>query len=67
MKQSKIRTVPQFVGDKMNKIMDRAARESDSWMPLIAGSALLAFGISQRSRTGTVLAVVGGGMALTGV
>jgi uncharacterized membrane protein len=47
--------------------MDRTVRESDSWLPLIAGSALLAYGISQRSPSGTVLAVLGGSVALTGV
>lgn len=50
----------------MNSTIDRAIHESDSWLPFIAGSALVAYGIGQRSRVGTALAILGGGMVFTG-
>jgi uncharacterized membrane protein len=50
----------------MNRTRDRAISETDVWLPVIAGSALMAYGIGQRSRIGTALAVLGGGMVFGG-
>lgn len=50
----------------MNRMMRRRISESESWLPMIAGSAMVAYGLGQRSRVGTALALLGGGMVFSG-
>ncbi|MEJ7607474.1 MAG: SRPBCC family protein [Bryobacteraceae bacterium] len=40
--------------------------ESDSWLPVITGGALVVYGFARRTPLGAVLAMIGGGLIMTG-